>query len=189
MLDEEASLNKGKNLSQRPPSAKKDDSPVPARKSVDNKNTRSASSSKKGTASNSKVSEMSSNSESVSLYPIRDKKKIQFTVVAAEVKHPGNFKDFYITGNYNSRKGQRLRTAIKKIEGSSCHWYAGNPPTSISETAQTLSVKLYSKQYFSVNDELIGEGEVEVLRSGEIKIPVYYKTKTTAFVMVRVDLI
>ena len=33
----------------------------------------------------------------------------------AEVKNPGQLKDFYVTGNYNSRKGQRLRTAIKRI--------------------------------------------------------------------------
>jgi hypothetical protein len=52
-----------------------------------------------------------------------------------------------------------------------------------------LTVQLYSKQYFAVNDELIGEGEVEVLRSGELKIPVYYRTKNTGYVVVRVDLI
>lgn len=68
----------------------------------------------------------------MSLYPIREKKKIQFTIVSADIKHPGNLKDFYITGNYNSRKGQRIRTAIKKIEGANCAWYASNPPTLIS---------------------------------------------------------
>lgn len=124
----------------------------------------------------------------MSLYPIREKKKIQFTIIGAEIKHPGTFKDFYITGNYNSRKGQRIRTAIKKIDGASCHWYTSNPPTWISEAVKTLSVKLYAKQYFSVNDELIGDGEVEVLRSGDIKIPVYFKTKSTGIVTVRIDL-
>lgn len=104
------------------------------------------------------ISSSETSSESTSLYPICDRKKIQFTVIGAEVKRPEKHKDFYVTGNYNSRKGQRLRTQIKKIEGSSVQWYSCNPPTSISETKQTLSVKLYSKQYFSVNDELIGEG-------------------------------
>ncbi len=69
-----------------------------------------------------------------------------------------------------------------------CRWYAGNPPTPISEVVQTLSVKLYSKLYFAINDELIGEGEVEVIRSGEIKIPIYFKNKNTGFVLVRIDL-
>jgi hypothetical protein len=125
----------------------------------------------------------------VGLYPIGSRKKIQITAISAEVKNPGKHKDFYLTGNYNSRKGQRLRTPIKKLEENSVSWYSVNPPTSISENKTTLTVQLYSKQYFSINDELIGEGEVEVLRSGEIKIPVYYRTKTTGYVTVRVDLI
>ena len=100
------------------------------------------------------------------MYPIEDKKKIQFTIIGAEIKNPGKFKDFYVTGNYNSRKGQRLRTPIKKLEGNNVQWYSINPPTNISEVKQTLSLRLLSKQYFSVNDELIGDGEIEIIRSG-----------------------
>lgn len=125
----------------------------------------------------------------MNLYPIGKKKKIQFTIIGADIKLPGNHKDFYLTGNYNSRKGQRIRTNIKKLEAGGCKWYTCNPPTPISETKQTLEVKLYSKQYFSVNDELIGEGEIEVIRSGETKFPIYYKTKTTGFVTVRIDIV
>ena len=40
-----------------------------------------------------------------------------------------------------------------------------------------------------MNDELIGEGEVEILRAGDIKIPVYFKVKVTGFVIVRVELV
>lgn len=44
-----------------------------------------------------------------------NKKKIQFTIISAEVKNPAKLKDLYLTGNYNSRKGQRIKTANKKI--------------------------------------------------------------------------
>jgi hypothetical protein len=36
---------------------------------------------------------------------------------------------------------------------------------------------------------LIGEGEIEVVRSGETKFPIYYKTKSTGFVTVRIDVV
>jgi hypothetical protein len=54
---------------------------------------------------------------------------------------------------------------------------------------QTVTVKLFSKQYFSYDDELIGEGEIEIIKSGEMKFPVYFKNKVTGFVSLRVDLI
>jgi len=78
------------------------------------------------------ISSSETSSESASLYPIGIHKKIQFTIISADLKNPSNQKDFYVTGNYNSRKGQRLRTQIKKLEGQSIQWYSGNPPTPIS---------------------------------------------------------
>jgi hypothetical protein len=48
---------------------------------------------------------------------------------------------------------------------------------------------VYNKQYFGYTDDLIGEGEVEIIRSGDLKFPIYYKNKTTGFVSLRVDLI
>lgn len=111
------------------------------------------------TGQSSKASSEAEIVESIALYPIGDRKKIQFTVVGAEIKNgdkSDKSKDCYLTGNYNSRKGQRLRTQIKKTEENRVKWNSGSPPTIISETKKTLEVKLYSKQYFSVNDELIG---------------------------------
>ena len=125
----------------------------------------------------------------MSLYPIGNRKKIQFTIISAEVKNPGKNKDFYLTGNYNSRKGQRLKTPNKKIEVNIIRWFTSIAPTPISEIMQTVSVKVFSKQYFSYDDELIGEGEVEIIKSGEMKFPVYFKNKVTGFVNLRVDLI
>lgn len=105
------------------------------------------------------------------------------------MKNPGKNKDFYLTGNYNSRKGQRLKTPNKKIEGNTIKWFTSIAPTPISEAMQTVSAKVFSKQYFSYDDELIGEGEVEIIKSGEMKFPVYFKNKVTGFVNLRVDLI
>jgi hypothetical protein len=65
-------------------------------------------------------------------------------------------KDLYLTGNYNSRKGQRIKTPNKKIESNIVKWYTSVAPTTIAETVQTISAKLFSKQYFAYDDDLIG---------------------------------
>lgn len=137
----------------------------------------------------SNVSEVSSKSESVSIYPIRDKKRLQFTIISAELKNATSVKDVYLMGNYNSRKGQRLKTPNKKIEEKVVRWFTVISPTPISETKQTVNAKVYSKQYFNYNDDLIGEGEIEIIRSGELKFPLYLKNKVTGFVSLRVDLL
>lgn len=60
--------------------------------------------------------------------------------------------------------------------------------TPVAETMQTVEVRVLSRQY-GREDELIGEGEIEVLATGEMKFPVYFKHKVTALVTLRVDLV
>lgn len=114
-----------------------------------------------------------------------ERRKIQFTIVSAEVKAVGKLKDLYLTGNYNSRKGQRLKTPIKKLEGNTVRWNTTVAATPAAETMQTVEVRLLSRH----EDELLGEGEVEVLATGELKFPLYFKHKVTALVTLRVDLV
>ena len=108
--------------------------------------------------------------------------------MCAEIKAAGKLKDLYLTGNYNSRKGQRLKTPIKKLEGNAVRWNTTVAATPAAETMQTVEVRLLSRQY-GREDELVGEGEVEVLATGEMKCPVYFKHKVTALVTLRVDLV
>lgn len=135
-------------------------------------------------------SSRTSQSEVVALYPTRGaRKKIQFTVMGAELKNTKDVKDVYVTGNYHSRKGQVIKTPNKKVEGSIARWYYSATPTNLAEQPQTITVSLFSKKYFGNSDQEIGSGEVEVINSGEIRCPVYFKAKVTGFVEIRVDLI
>lgn len=74
----------------------------------------------------------SASSSSANLYPISEKKKIQFTVISAEIKNPMDLKDLYLIGNYNARKSQRIKTPNKKIEGDTVRWFTVMSPTLIS---------------------------------------------------------
>ena len=119
----------------------------------------------------------------MALYPIKGgRKKVQFTIIGAEVKNTKDVKDMYVTGNYHSRKGQIIKTPNKKVEGNIARWYYSATPTNLAEQPQTISINLYNKKYFGKSDEEIGRGEVEVINSGELRCPVYFKTKVTGFV-------
>lgn len=48
------------------------------------------------------------------------------------MKKQDKLKDLYLTGNYNSRKGQRIKTPNKKIDNGVVRWFTSVPPTSIA---------------------------------------------------------
>jgi hypothetical protein len=53
-----------------------------------------------------------------------------------------------------------IKTPNRRADNNLVQWFTSTPPTDIAESRSTLSLALYSKQYFSYDNELIGEGEI-----------------------------